>query len=146
MSTTTDAAGTPREAQLAMLALVERAQSVAGAAWAVEDSPSPVGCQRTPETVGVGFTATRTTPEVLREGAVADVWQLLADQGMEVGRRDAFGFVSLLGVHPLNRAFTLELRVFAESAMIVAQSACAIGDVWDELQRVKREQAEAGPR
>jgi hypothetical protein len=146
MSTTTDVTGTPREAQGALHELVDAVERISGAAWANEDSPSPVGCQRTPETAGVAFTATRTTPEVLREGVVADVMGLLIERGMEVGRRDAFGFVSLLGVHPANRSFTLELRVFAESAMIVAQSACAVGDVWDELQRVKRELAETGGR
>jgi hypothetical protein len=144
MTTTTDATGTPREARRALHELVDAVERITGAAWANEDSPSPVGCQRTPETAGVAFTATRSTPDVLPAGAVADVLGLLAEHGMEAGRRDAYGFVAVLGVHPANRAFTLELRVFAESAMIVAQSACAAGDVWDELQRVKRELAEAG--
>jgi hypothetical protein len=146
MSTTTNEAGAPRAAQLELLALVEAVQQVTAAVWANEDSPSPVGCQLTPETTGVAFTATRTSAEVLREGAVADVMALLIERGMEVGRRDAYGFISLLGVHPANRAFTLELRVFAQTAMIVAQSACAPGDVWDELQRVKRDLADAGSK
>jgi hypothetical protein len=144
MTTTTDVTGTPQDARRALHELVDAVERATGVAWIIEDSPSPVGCQRTPDTAGVAFTATRTTPDVLPESAAADVASLLAERGMEVGRRDAFGFVSVLGVHPVNRAFTLELRVFAESAMIVAQSACVIGDVWDELQRVKREVAESG--
>jgi len=143
MSTTTNENRTPRQAQLELIALVDDVQHAAGGAWENDDSPSPVGCQLPPSAIGVAYTAARRTPVALAEGAVAAVLHLLGERGFQAGRRDAPGYVSVLGVHPANPAFTVELRVFANTAAIVGQSACVPGEVWDELQRVSGEASAA---
>lgn len=139
MSTTTDQTLSPREAQAQLLTLLDTVQATVGGDWVNHDSPSPRGCRLTEQSpLGVAYTGRRTldAPPAPAETITA-VLALLAAQGMEAGTRTGTAFTTVMGVHPDNRAFYVELELRAQATTLSGQSACVAGELVAELERVK---------
>lgn len=140
MSTFTDAgfAGTPLEAQVELLALLEAVQSAIGGQWENRDSPSPRECRLTEQSpAGVVFTGLRSNAAPpAPEAQVRAVLDLLKAHGMNAGARPTDSVTTVLGVHPGNEAFYVELQMRPQAMTLSGQSACVDGDIDAELDRV----------
>ena len=142
MSTCTDTenARTPGEAQAELVALLDAVQSAIGGQWENRDSPSPRECRLTEQSpLGVVFTGVRANPSPPADGArVRAVIDVLAASGMSVGTRPTDSVTSVMGVHPANKAFYVELQMREHAMTLSGQSACVDGDIDAELERVSR--------
>jgi hypothetical protein len=142
MSTCTDPgfARTPVEAQAELLAVLDAAQSALGGQWDNRDSPSPRECRLTEQSpLGVVFTGLRANPSPPAEGSrVRAVHDILVTHGMDVGTRQTESVITVMGVHPDNKAFYVELQMRAHAMTLSGQSACVEGNIDAELERVNR--------
>ena len=139
MSTTTNALLSPRDAQTQLHVLLDAVQAIVGGDWVNHDSPSPRGCRLTEESpLGVAFTGRRSldAPPASTE-TIGAVLALLSAEGMEAGTRTSASFTTIMGVHPDNKAFYVELEMRARAMTLSGQSACVAGDLVAELDRVK---------
>jgi len=140
MSICTDAefAGTPAQAKAQLLALLDAVQSAIGGQWDNRDSPSPRECRLTEHSpLGVVFTGLRANPSPpADEARVRAVLDVLADHGMSVGTRPTDSVTAIMGVHPQNKAFYVDLQMRAHAMTLSGQSACVDGDIDVELDRV----------
>jgi hypothetical protein len=144
MSTTNDVAMTPSEAREQLLALLDAVQEIVGGEWENHDTPSPRACQLAENSPpGIAFTGRRTlTAHPASAQTVRAVATLLSSHGMEAGTRTGDVFTSVLGVHPLNKAFYVELEVRAAGTTVAGQSACVPGDLLVEVERAKTQSGE----
>lgn len=138
--TETGSAGTPLEAQVELLALLDAVQSAIDGQWENRDSPSPRECRLTEQSpLGVVFTGLRANPAPpAAEAQVRTVLDILKDHGMDVGTRPTDSVTTLMGVHPDNKAFYVELQMRPQAMTLSGQSACVDGDIDAELERVTR--------
>ena len=131
----------PEESQKTLFALLEKVQTRIGGDWVNEDSLSPRGCLLADGDEGVTFTGTRTLadPQITEDDIDALV-AYLGDEGFEAGKSGIGLFTDVLAVDPNDKTSFVEVRIGDQSTQLTGQAACAVGNINDELERVKSEQ------
>jgi hypothetical protein len=131
----------PKEAQVALLALLDDTQQIIGGEWENEDSPSPRDCELPGSgDTGTTFTGARSlkAPE-LDDASVSKVLKFWEGEGFEAGSKTMGVLTSVLAVDPDNKAHYIELLIGEHATQLNGQAPCVPGDTLTELERVEGE-------
>jgi len=130
----------PEDSQKELFALLDDVQAQIGGDWVNEDSLSPRGCTLPGGDDGVTFTGTRTLEApAMTEAQLDELVDFLGDKGFDAGVSGMGILTDVLAVDPDDKTSYVEVRVGDVSSQLTGQARCAVGDVYDELQRVNNE-------
>lgn len=130
----------PKESQEKLLALLDETQQLIGGDWENQDSGSPRDCELPGSgDTGTTFTGARSQEmPALDDDTVAKVFEFWEGEGFEAGEAGMGVLTSVLGVHPDNKSYYVELRIGEQATQLSGQAACVPGSTLDELERVKK--------
>lgn len=128
----------PAESQKQLFAVLDDVQQQIGGDWVNEDSLSPRGCELRGGDDGATFTGARTLAgAAMSDTEIDDLVAFLGDKGFDAGSAGMGVLIDVMAVDPDDKTSYVEVRIGKFSTQLTGQAPCAVGDVYDELQRVE---------